>query len=96
MPTEITKEQIAKIAQLARLEVSDSEAEALVGDLAEIVNYVAKLSDISTVGVSATTHINNSHNIFREDIKRDSLKTEELEKMAPDFSGSGFRVPKVI
>ncbi len=96
MPTEITKEDIAKIAQLARLEVSDSEADDLVEDLNGIVNYVAKLSDISTVGVSATTHVHDSHNIFREDIRRDSLKTKELEKMAPDFSGSGFRVPKVI
>ena len=96
MSKKIDKKQISKIAQLARLELSASEAESLEKDLCEIVNYVAKLSEISTAGVSATTHVHSTNNIFREDIRRDSFKTDELEKLAPDFSGGGFRVPKVL
>jgi aspartyl-tRNA(Asn)/glutamyl-tRNA(Gln) amidotransferase subunit C len=92
----ISKEQITKIARLARLEISEQEAQDLEKDLGEILEYVGQLSEISTNGVKATSQVHSVENIFRSDIKKESLKTEEIEAIAPDFSGGGFRVPKVI
>lgn len=92
----ITREEIADIARLARLEVSPQEAEALEKDLSEIIEYFGQLSEINTAGVAVTSQVNGTSNIFREDLKRDSLPVEEIEKIAPDFATGGFRVPKVI
>ena len=92
----ISKDQISKIARLARLEVNEEEAKELEQDLGEILEYVGQLSEISTTGVKATSQVHEVQNVFRNDIRKESLKTKEIESIAPDFSGGGFRVPKVI
>jgi len=92
----ISKDQISKIARLARLEVNDQEAEELEQDLGEILDYVGQLAEISTTGVKVTSHVHDVQNVFRNDIRKESLKIKEIESIAPDFSGGGFRVPKVI
>lgn len=92
----IDQAAILKIAKLARLELNDDEAKSLEKDLSDIINYVNKLSEVNTSGVKATTQVHNLVNIFREDISRKSYTSEEIENIAPDFAGSGFRVPKVL
>jgi len=96
MPKKITRDQIEKIAKLARLEISEEKSQSLENDLEEILEYVAQLSEISTVGVKPAFQVNNMSNVFRDDIRKESLPLADLEKIAPDFGAGGFRVPKVI
>ena len=92
----LTEKDIRHIARLSALELSDEEVEIRGRELEDILNYVERLSAVSTRGVAPTSHVHGVVNFFRDDIIRDSLAVEELERIAPDFKNSSFRVPKII
>ena len=92
----LTDKDIRHIAKLSALEVREDELETRAKELADILNYVERLSAVSTRGVVPTSHVHGVVNFFRDDIIRDSLPVEDLERIAPDFKNSSFRVPKII
>jgi len=92
----ISVADVEKIAQLAKLEFSDQEKNALTGQLNQIVEYVEKLNEINTDNILPTSHVINLNNIFREDIIGESLSREEVLKNAPKQKHGYFSVPKVI
>jgi aspartyl-tRNA(Asn)/glutamyl-tRNA(Gln) amidotransferase subunit C len=92
----ISIKEIKHVAQLARLEVNDSEAENMVGQLDKILGYVDKLSELNTDGVVPTTHALSISNAFRDDLLGESLPQEEALRNGPDQNGEAFVVAKVI
>lgn len=92
----IDEQTIRQVARLARLSLSEDEIPKLKNDLAEILDYANKLSDLPTEDIKPTSHVHGDTNVFKEDVSQESLPTKEIEKIAPDFAGSSFRVPKVI
>ena len=92
----ITKEEVAQVAKLARLELQPEEVDRITPQLDTILGYVAKLDELDTEGVIATTHSMNITNAFREDEVRDSLPRNKALANAPQENGESFVVPRVI
>ncbi|MBU4263073.1 MAG: Asp-tRNA(Asn)/Glu-tRNA(Gln) amidotransferase subunit GatC [Proteobacteria bacterium] len=92
----ISKEEVAKVANLARLELSEQEIIEITGQLDRILGYVAKLNEIDTKDVVPTTHALAIHNAFREDVVRHSLPQQEALANGPRQNGEAFVVPRII
>jgi aspartyl-tRNA(Asn)/glutamyl-tRNA(Gln) amidotransferase subunit C len=92
----ITKEEVAHVAHLARLELREGEMDKFTSQLNDILLYMEKLNSVNTSGVLPMTHATILHNAFREDVVRPSLPHEQSLANAPDPKGEFFRVPKVI
>ena len=92
----ITRDEVLHVAELARLEFDADEIEAFTGQLAAILDYVAKLEELDLEGVEPMAHVHEAVNAFREDEVRASLPREEVLAAAPDAEAGCFRVPKVI
>lgn len=93
---EITKQEVEKVAKLARLAISSSEQEAFARQLSQILTHVEKLNQYDTTGVEPTTTVLGQVNVFREDAVRPSLPVDLALANAPEREADGFRVPKII
>lgn len=89
---------IHKLAELARLGLTDADAERYGGQLADILRYVEQIQAVDTTGVTETSHPLAGETAWREDDPRPSLDTAAGLANAPDADRSAglFRVPKVI
>jgi aspartyl-tRNA(Asn)/glutamyl-tRNA(Gln) amidotransferase subunit C len=92
----ITKEEVEKVAHLARLNLSAQELETMTGQLDTILTYVAKLSELDTTGVQAMTHAFSVSNAFREDRVVDSLSRQEALANGSCQNGEAFVVPRIL
>jgi len=92
----ITRPEVERIADLARLSLSESETEAMAGDLATILEYVEALSGVDTEGVEPTAHVLPLATPLREDEPRPGLPPEEALAGAPRAAEGAFLVPAVI
>ena len=92
----VSKDDVKKIAELARLEFSNNEIEEYTIEMNKILGYVEKLNELDTENVEPLSHPVENENVFREDINIKSVKTEEALKNAPDSTSEHFKVPKVI
>lgn len=92
----ISKEEVMKVANLARLELSEQEAENMTGQLADILGYVAKLNEVDCQNIAPTTHVLAIENAFRNDEVKPSLPREEALANAPLENGEAFVVPRII
>jgi len=92
----LTKEEVEKVAKLARLAVSEEEKEAFSRQLSEILTYVGKLNELDTSKIEPTSHVLDLSNVFRDDIVRLSLPPADVLANAPDRDHDHFRVPKII
>lgn len=92
----VSKDDVKKIAELARLEFSDSEIDNYTVEMNDILGYVEKLNELDTKNVEPLSHPIENNNVFREDIKKQSTERERALKNAPDNTSEHFKVPKVI
>jgi aspartyl-tRNA(Asn)/glutamyl-tRNA(Gln) amidotransferase subunit C len=93
---EITAEQVAHLANLARIDLSPTEIDSLTKDLVQIVDSVAKVQEVAGPDVPATSHPVPLSNVFRADTPRPSLTVEQALSGAPDRDGDLFRVPPIL
>lgn len=91
-----TKIDVAYVARLARLTLSEEEQTRYQHDLAEILKYAEKLDELDTSGVEPTAHVLPIHNVLREDAARPSFDRDKLLSNAPDQADGCFKVPKVV
>lgn len=92
----IGREEIEKVAKLARLELTESEAERFSEQLSDILVYVEKLNELNTDGVEPLAHCLPITNVFREDNPKESLPVERAVENAPQRDGNFFKVPKIL
>jgi len=92
----ITTKEVAYVANLARLSLSDEEVQAMTVQLDRILSYVDKLNELDTEKVRPMTHAFAVNNAFREDGVRPSLPREEALRNGPQQNGEAFVVPKVL
>ncbi|GAM09178.1 aspartyl/glutamyl-tRNA(Asn/Gln) amidotransferase subunit C [Geobacter sp. OR-1] len=92
----ISREDVEKVAVLARLELSSDEISALTGQMDAILSYVDKLNELETDHIVPTAHAVPLENAFRVDEIRPSIGAENALFSAPDRVNDFFRVPKVI
>lgn len=93
---QISKDDVKKIATLARLNIAENEIEKYQHHLEEILNYVQKLNELDTANVEPTYYVQEAINVFREDEVKPSLSQEDALKNAPEQSHGFFVVPKII
>jgi len=92
----VSKDDVHYIAELARLRVNESEAEAIQKDLNQILGYMQKLEELDTTNVEPLEHVLEMEFRTRKDEPKEPLSHEDAMKNAPDADSDYFRVPKVI
>jgi aspartyl-tRNA(Asn)/glutamyl-tRNA(Gln) amidotransferase subunit C len=92
----ISRDDVARLAQLARIDLSDVELDRLAGQLTAIVDAVAQVSQVATPDVPATSHPVPLTNVFRADEVRPPLGQEAALAAAPAAEGGRFRVPQIM
>ena len=90
------KIDVAYVAELARLELTDEEKAVFQPQLESIVGYVEKISTVDVEGVEPMMHGREIVNAFREDIVRESLPVETALANAPQRVGDEFLLPKIV
>ena len=94
--SEITTDVVSHLANLARIALTPEEIEKLTGELGVIVDSVAKVSEVATADVPATSHPIPLVNIFRPDVPGETLTTEQALAGAPEHDGSRFKVSAIL
>ena len=92
----ITRDEVERIADLARLSLSDAEAAVMTADLEAILDHVAELQAVDTRDVEPTSHAIPISAPLREDRAVPGLTPELAVANAPQADGTSFVVPKVI
>ena len=94
--TKINKEEVKKVAQLARLELNVNEINNHAEQLEKILEYIKQLEEIDTNEVPCTTRAIEVINVFRKDEKLNFDCNEELLDLAPSREDEYFKVPKIL
>ncbi|WP_394939008.1 Asp-tRNA(Asn)/Glu-tRNA(Gln) amidotransferase subunit GatC [Psychromicrobium sp. YIM B11713] len=94
--TEINRDDVAHLAQLAHIEMSDAELDRMAGELAVIVDSVKTVSEIVGPEVPATSHPIPLSNVLREDVVGHVLSQEQALSGAPDSEDGRFKVPAIL
>lgn len=92
----ITREEVARVAHLARLSLDEEETRRTTMQLDAILDYVAQLSAVDTTGVEPTSHALPLRTPLREDRAVTPMAPELAVSNAPQREGSAFVVPLVI
>jgi aspartyl-tRNA(Asn)/glutamyl-tRNA(Gln) amidotransferase subunit C len=92
----ITREEVLKIAKLARLKLSEAEIGNFTGQLGSILEFVKQLDQVDTSKVEPTCFVEPSHDPLRDDIEKPSLTQEEALRNGPKVKKGFFAIPKVI
>ena len=81
---------------LARIQLDDHEVERLTGQLSVIVDNIAKVSEVATPDVPATSHPIPLQNVFREDVVGEMLTVAQVLQNAPDATEDRFKVTAIL
>ena len=92
----ISGDEVKKVAQLARLELNESEIIHHAAQLEKILDYINQLEKINTENIPCTTRAIEVINVFRKDEKIDYENYDELLDLAPSRENKFFKVPKIF
>ena len=92
----ISSNEVKKVAQLARLELNESEIKKHAEQLENILSYIKQLEKIDTENIPCTTRAIEVGNVTRKDEKKDFANSEEIIDLAPSRENKFFKVPKII
>jgi len=92
----ISKEEVERIALLARIQLSEEEANVYTEELSSILGWAEKINQLDVSAVEPTTHVFPRANIFREDKVTTSFTVEKALANAPEAKDTFFRVPKIV
>ena len=92
----ITLDQVKHVANLARLAVTEEEAEKFTKQLDDIITFAELLNELDTENVEPTSHVLPMKNVLRADEAKPGLPVEEVLKNAPDSKDGQIRVPSII
>jgi aspartyl/glutamyl-tRNA(asn/gln) amidotransferase, C subunit len=94
--TTITKEQVAHIAHLSRLEIQENEVDGYIEKLEKVVELFDTINNAPTENVKPTYHVLDLVNVFREDVAKPGMDREEVLKNAHETEAGQFKVPTII
>jgi aspartyl-tRNA(Asn)/glutamyl-tRNA(Gln) amidotransferase subunit C len=92
----ITREQVAHLADLARIDLSDAELDHLAPQLSVILESIASIQGVAGEDVPPTSHSVPLTNVFREDVVVAGLTPEEALSGAPEAEQQRFSVPRIL
>jgi aspartyl-tRNA(Asn)/glutamyl-tRNA(Gln) amidotransferase subunit C len=92
----ITRDDVAHLARLARIAMTDDELDRLAGELDVILGAVARVQQVAAADIPPTSHAVPLTNVFRADELVPSLGPEAAVAAAPEAEGGRFRVPQIL
>ena len=92
----ISRDDVARVARLARLALESAELEVMRTQLAGILAYIDTLRELDIEGVEPTAHAVPLVNVMREDVVAPSFALEAMLANAPDRVGGLVRVPRIL
>lgn len=92
----ISRDEVANLARLARITMSDDELDHLAGEMDVILGAVARVQEVASSDVPATSHPLDVNNVTREDVVLPSLTPEEALSGAPAIDEGRFKVPQIL
>ncbi len=92
----ITRDEVAHLARLSRLALTDEELELFAEQLDVIIAAVARVQEVAAVDIPPTTHAADLSNVFREDVIVPPLGAEAALAQAPAAEQGRFRVPRIL
>jgi aspartyl-tRNA(Asn)/glutamyl-tRNA(Gln) amidotransferase subunit C len=92
----LTKDDVIKTAELARIELTEAEVERLVGQLSSVLNYVDELKQVNTEGLEEVSQVTGLVNVQREDKVVDHGNREEIFSQAPEMKDGYFKVKAIL
>jgi aspartyl-tRNA(Asn)/glutamyl-tRNA(Gln) amidotransferase subunit C len=93
---EITRDEVAHLADLARIDLSDEELDHLAPQLSVILESVASISGVAGDDVPPTSHALPLTNVFRDDVLAPCLTPEQALSGAPEVEEQRFSVPRIL
>jgi aspartyl-tRNA(Asn)/glutamyl-tRNA(Gln) amidotransferase subunit C len=95
-PAGITRDEVAHLARLARLAVTEEELATFAGQLEVILGAVARVQEVATPDIPPTSHAVPLTNVFRPDEVRPGLDRDAVLAAAPAVEDGRFRVPRIL
>jgi aspartyl-tRNA(Asn)/glutamyl-tRNA(Gln) amidotransferase subunit C len=95
-PAGITRDEVAHLARLARLAVTDEELDVFAGQLDVILGAVARVQEVAAADIPPTSHAVPLTNVFRPDVVVPCLPRDEVLAAAPTAEDGRFRVPRIL
>jgi aspartyl-tRNA(Asn)/glutamyl-tRNA(Gln) amidotransferase subunit C len=92
----ISREEVAHLARLSRLAVTDEELDLFAGQLDVILQAVARVGEVAAADIPPTSHSVPLTNVLRDDIEVPCLTRDEALSGAPDVRDGRFRVPRIL
>lgn len=93
----LTREDVLKLARLARLDLSDDEVAEFAGELSEILQYVEQLQAVDVTGLKPTNQVTGLTNVMRDDVvKNYGYKPAELLKNVPAVQDGQIKVKRMV
>lgn len=92
----INQQTVYKVADLARIEIEANEVDTLTAEMNKILTFMEKLNELDTTGVKPLVYMNESANVWREDVVKQEISTADGLKNAARHNESFFFVPKII
>jgi aspartyl-tRNA(Asn)/glutamyl-tRNA(Gln) amidotransferase subunit C len=92
----ISRDDVAHLAHLARMAVTDAELDTFAGQLDVILSSVARVAEVAAADIPPTSHAVAMTNVFRPDEVRPSLPREDILAGAPAVEDEKFRVPRIL
>ncbi len=92
----LSRDEVAKLAGLARIEMSEEELVSLSKEFTVILDAVARVQEVASADVAPTSHPLSLRNVFRPDVVIPSLSPEQALSGAPAQEEQRFRVPQIL
>jgi aspartyl-tRNA(Asn)/glutamyl-tRNA(Gln) amidotransferase subunit C len=96
MSGRISRADVAHVARLARLDLTDEELERFTVQLGAVLEHARDVEALDTAGVAPTAHPLPLRNVLRDDVVQPSLDRAEVLAQAPDVEADRFRVPPIL
>jgi aspartyl-tRNA(Asn)/glutamyl-tRNA(Gln) amidotransferase subunit C len=92
----ITRDEVAHLARLARIALSDAELDHLAPQLDQIITAVAQVQEVAAEGIPPTSHATGLTNVFRDDEPQPCLGAAAALDQAPAVEQQRFKVPRIL
>ncbi|MGH9116341.1 MAG: Asp-tRNA(Asn)/Glu-tRNA(Gln) amidotransferase subunit GatC [Acidimicrobiales bacterium] len=92
----ITRDDVAHVARLARLRLTDEELDLFTDQLAKVLDHARDVEALDVADVPETAHPYPLRNVFRPDERQPSLDRDEVLAQAPDVEDGRFKVPPIL
>lgn len=92
----ITRADVAHLAALARISMTDAELDAMAGQLDVILGAVGRVQEVAAADIPPTSHAVPLTNVLRDDVPVPSLRAEDALAAAPMAEDQRFRVPRIL